>query len=503
MAANGPAGVVSLGNAQGAVLAGEDIFTSTVGWQSLDLVGGEDVVAFAGGKLMGYISAGNDAFAAGFDTLDALLFAGRDAAAVAAGDVNGFFQAGADLALASYGDLNAMGVVGEDLLSLWSGGKLEGTYLLGNEVFEVFSHGTMFVAMFGAAGPIHSVEAVGSIGGLLESATSIDLVRSGDEITAILVAPSVGAVEENVTSLATLSPPDAPTFDPSELLALADLAYVQLVAEKAAIIAENEVLKAELDAFREELSEQLDQEVADAVTRWMEAHLDAAEQLTELVESTEQYFDALRAAFEQDDLAMQIAAEHARAEALLGRLAAIDEAIARFEAAKAKTRQAIAEAEQEYEKMQAGYLDAQAADNDEVEAGTHWATPGQVAWRETKRIASSFFSLEAWHDSITGAFTEAADRWKLVDSNGTATGASRGEILFQQIAIFVYDRLGVTDLWKWQTGEDPLTLQKYSNTERLFAGVSGGLTLIGWAAGARRPWPCFAPLRLICHWPDF
>lgn len=43
--------------------------------------------------------------------------------------------------------------------------------------------------------------------------------------------------------------------------------------------------------------------------------------------------------------------------------------------------------------------------------------------------------------------------------------------------VFVYDFSGATGIWRWWEGEDPVTLQTYTGSQRLFHGVLGALQL--------------------------
>jgi hypothetical protein len=57
-------------------------------------------------------------------------------------------------------------------------------------------------------------------------------------------------------------------------------------------------------------------------------------------------------------------------------------------------------------------------------------------------------------------------------------GLGVGESLYQAIGIGLSDRIGLTSVVSAWWGEDPVTLEKLSNTERIFHAVKGTLELI-------------------------
>ncbi len=274
------AGVVTLGDYHGTVTAGEDAFIASEGFVNANMDTGGDLWVYS------------------YDGVAGSYHAGRDAAVRTYGDFDASLRADRDVGTGHYNYYGTSGV--------WAGGDVNGTISMGRNAghwdqfydyeyegstsYDVFSYGSIN-AVISAENPtgsplggrIGSVSARGAINGLIRATHSIQTVRSGGAVNAAVVAPHVGSIVENSTSLQNMADPELPPSIKDEILNEAAEVYDEILAdrqqladdieeaiadfaeEKAAALAQLEEYKVTVDVMLEELREQLIQRQADEV----------------------------------------------------------------------------------------------------------------------------------------------------------------------------------------------------------------------------------------------
>ncbi len=135
---------------------------------------------------------------------------------------------------------------------------------------------------------------------------------------------------------------------------------------------------------------------------------------------------------------------------------------------------------------------------DEQYRGTNWAVAmGEDALKELQQTWATALDYRHWLDYAAEAGKEKLDamfaRPRDVFDRAQSQGLGVGESLYQAIGIGISDRIGLTSVLSAWWGEDPVTLEKLSNTQRIFHAVKGTLELI--ATG-----PAFHPRNRDALW---
>jgi hypothetical protein len=257
----GSAFLTAYGNGIGAVHGADYAAAYVVGDWLGDIEGGDDAGGVALGNFNGNITAGASGYAISEGAVSASITAARDALVWAIGDVSGNYDAGRDAAAVAYGAYNASLTADRDVVVVWARGDLTGTITAGRNVgtalgaglptspdptspaYAIFSYGQIDATIsalnpagLSGGGHVYPIAAWGSIDGLIEAADTIHEVRSGDAVTATLIAPNVPVPIEFDASILTQYPyPATPDSVLAEVLADAAAEYALVLATKAQV----------------------------------------------------------------------------------------------------------------------------------------------------------------------------------------------------------------------------------------------------------------------------
>jgi len=349
---DGDAFLGACGNAVGNVIAGRDALAAVVGHFVGTLQADEYALALTLGNFHGSLSAGADGFIASEGSVNAGMTTGGDLYVWAIGDVAGNYHAGRDASVVTYADFSAALAADRDIgtahynyygtAGVWARGDIAGTITAARNIghydhyygyayeaawdYDIFSFGTINAAITATnpsgspiGGRIGSIGAWGPIDGLIEADHSIQLVRSGDAVSATVLAPYIGSIIEQDSTITTAYPyPDTPESIKADVLAEAQAAY-------------DEVL-----AVRDELADTIDQLMADFAAEKSDALADLAQQQAAVDAAIAETEEAL-----QDKLAADVeTAQQARTAAAI----ASAEEIASLRQLAHNEKQALAQA---------------------------------------------------------------------------------------------------------------------------------------------------------------
>ena len=101
-------------------------------------------------------------------------------------------------------------------------------------------------------------------------------------------------------------------------------------------------------------------------------------------------------------------------------------------------------------------------------------------------IPSARFLLQRFQDYLVEPITSEWDRCKGVYEQAVSQGHSKAHAFYQAFAVGTYDVTGAMGIYQAVTGEDPVTLQKFSPSQRVFVGVMGAVQLGTIAVGGAR-----------------
>jgi VCBS repeat-containing protein len=332
----GSAFLTAYGNGIGAVRGAEYAAAYVVGDWLGDIEGGDDAGGVALGSFNGNVTAGASGYAISEGDVDASITAARDVLVWAIGDVTGNYDAGRDAAAVSYGAYNASLSAGRDVVTVWARGNLSGSIEAGRNVgtadalgtglptspaYAIFSYGQIDATIsalnpagLSGGGHVYPVAAWGSIDGLIEAADTIHEVRSGDAVTATLIAPNVPVPIEFDTTILTQYPyPATPDSVLAEVLADAAAEYALVLAAKAQVADQITALLADFAADKAAEASRLANAITQATAAVTQAMADAVQALTADSEAAAAQFATERAAAaaELDTVAHEVATAEA------------------------------------------------------------------------------------------------------------------------------------------------------------------------------------------------
>jgi hypothetical protein len=314
---DGSAFLTTYGNGVGAVRGADYAAAYVVGDWVGDIEAGDDAGGIALGSFTGNLTAGASGYAISEGDVSASLSAARDALVWAIGDITGTYDAGRDAAAVAYGDFDADISADRDVVTVWARGNLTGTIEAGRNVglfgaglptspgYPVFSYGQISAdidalnpAGLTGGGHIGSVAAWGSIGGQFEAADTIHEVRSGDAVSATLIAPNVPVpIEFDATILTQYALPTTPESVAGQVMAQATSDYAAVLATKAQVATQITGLLAEFAAEKAAEAVRLADTIAQATASVAAAHAEAEDALgIETAEATAQLDTGVAAA---------------------------------------------------------------------------------------------------------------------------------------------------------------------------------------------------------------
>jgi hypothetical protein len=334
---DGSAFLTTYGNGVGAVRGADYAAAYVVGDWVGDIDAGDDAGGVALGSFTANITAGASGYAISEGDVSADITAARDAFVWAIGNISGTYDAGRDAAAVAYGDYNADISAGRDVLLVWARGDLSGTITAGRNVgrlstadYDIFSYGAIAATIdalnptgLAGGGQIGRIGAWGQIGGTFEAADRILGVRSGDAVTASLIAPNVPVpVQYDAAIVAEVPFPATPASVAADVLAQAAAEYSLVLAAKAQVATQIAGLLADFAADKTAESTRLADTIAQATVNAVLAHVQAADTLADDTAAANAELDANRGA-----AAATLAALTASVDAALLRLEAKREEI--------------------------------------------------------------------------------------------------------------------------------------------------------------------------------
>jgi len=330
---NGNAFLTSYGNGAGAVRGGLYAEAYTVGDWVGDVEGGDDAGGVALGNFNGDVTASATGYVIAEGNVDANITAGRDAIVWAIGRVDGTYSAGRDAAAVAYGDCSLSVSADRDVVTVWSRGNLSGSITAGRNVgislnggagtdaYDVFSFGTISATINALSpdtipdgGHIGRVGAWGQIGGHFEAADTIHEVRSGDAVTATLIAPNLPTPIEFDSTIATDHPyPDTPASVVDQVLADAAAEYDLVLATKAQVAADISQLQVDFAADKATEAAALADMIAEIATSVADAITEAADALAADIALGNTHLDTEQSSAQAELTAFQNAVDAAEA----------------------------------------------------------------------------------------------------------------------------------------------------------------------------------------------
>ncbi len=149
-------------------------------------------------------------------------------------------------------------------------------------------------------------------------------------------------------------------------------------------------------------------------------------------------------------------------------------------------RQSIAESRESYKAVQNKLAAAEEKKAEKIEASqVAKATAQDWIAQEQKEFFAKFNPMTYVNGAIQ-SFNDFKDRLALVRQNAADAGYEEFEILEQQVAIAFYDATGATNFFRAFTGEDPVTLKKYTGWAAIEELGTGVLKLASTIAGGIR-----------------
>ncbi len=233
---DGNAFLTAYGNGLGAVRGGMYAEAYTVGDWLGDIEAGDVAAGIALGVFNGNVTAASDGYVLSEGSVDAGLTAGRDVYVWAIGGVEGNYTAGRDATVITYADYDADLYAARDvgrrefngyaLPGVWARGDITGTIEAGRNIgndqhtgaytewdYGVFSYGSINATIkaentagHSDGGHIQSVAAWGPIAGHIEAGDTTHYIRSGDAVTATLIAPNLPTPVEFDSTITTDHP---------------------------------------------------------------------------------------------------------------------------------------------------------------------------------------------------------------------------------------------------------------------------------------------------------
>lgn len=484
---NGFAGIVSVDSVIANVVAGTSALVAAGGTAAVTVDAGEYALAWADGALLGSIIAGDSAGAFGYGTLLVTIDAGANAVAVSAGPILGNFRAGGDIGLASYSSINAGAQADGNVAWLWSRGNIQGTYRADGSIGSVFSYGSVNANLVAdqPGGTVGSVQALGSIGGTVIADTSIGTVRAGGSVNATLIAPQIATPIENDATMAAAYPlPDVPTSNMADIRARLADRKSDLATKKAEIQADVQAIVNAIADARSDAADSISAANADLAQAHSEILLDAIDDLVDVInETADDFADDRSDAAKEDNETRRKADKAKKAMKDEGDQAKTD-GDKKFNESKAKTAKAKAKrdtAESEANEERRKKVDEEMAE--QYRRGTDWADAmGEDALEWFKGKWATLIDYENWLANAAAAGQAKLDamleRPRSVGDLTRSQGASEAEALYNAIGVGIADNIGLTSILSAWWGEDPVTLEKLSNTQRLFNAVTGAMDLI-------------------------
>ncbi|MDY0167752.1 MAG: tandem-95 repeat protein [Thermoguttaceae bacterium] len=514
--AEGFASAVTLGDGDLAnVSSGTDLYVAALGTLTVNASAGEYGTLWAGGILDGTATAGASLLAVSLEDVQLInTSAGRDLAVVAAGRILGNYTADRDLAMAAYnknGGLRGIEVVeataGRDIVALWSVGDLFGIFTAGRDVLEVDVYAAIDPWTTITAGnhddPIGRIDRVtvnGQVAGTLSAGEAIGEIRTGaTSIVATLDTPVVESIITDDTATASRTAPLPNVADLAQIATDALAARVEIdtaVTEtrtKAQQVRDDKAAErlakgSELQQDRDKALAERDQALADAQTERTTALAEREQELLRLRQEEKADDDRLRASvcgvdFNPDQPHSEPGGDNYPAagsklhQALRERQEDIDRGQENYDkyhdpetgelrkardAALAQRVQFVIDSTADLQKLEARRDDALSWYWQLLSAG------GSLAWT---------FTPLGMAQNIVSAIQHVYERGKTTYGRAVEQGAGWRYGAYQTSGVVFYEVSGAMGLYQAIMGEDPLTLQKFSNSERLFRGAQGALQL--------------------------
>jgi len=263
---DGNAFLTACGNGSGAARAGLYAEAYTVGDWVGDIEAGDVGIGVALGNFNGNVMAASDGYILSESNVDAGMTVGRDVYVWAIGDVDGNYSAGRDATVITYADYDADLYAARDvgrreyngyaLPGVWARGNITGTIEAGRNIgndqhtgaytewdYGVFSYGTINATIkaentvgHADGGHIQSVAAWGPIAGHIEAGDTIHYIRSGDAVTATLIAPNLLTLIEFDSTITTDHPyPDTPASVIDQVMAAVADDWALVLATKTQV----------------------------------------------------------------------------------------------------------------------------------------------------------------------------------------------------------------------------------------------------------------------------
>ena len=306
------ASLVTWGTAAGPY--GVDGEEGAFAWVYGDLNGGAqsangDVTVVVYGNAVGaekVVAAGNDSMLFVVGDVLGIAEAGNDLLVNTLGNIWGTITAGQDLWAITEGSITASVTAGRDVLDVWARGDITGTITAGRNIGHydqpyyvpgsaalptIFSYGDISAAILATneedGGQISGIAAWGSISGRIEASASIGGVRSGEAVSATIIAPQIGPIVENDAMIHTDYP--YPASIKADILAEAAGSHASVLSERALAAAAIDEALADFADARDDALDQLHDALDAARKAAVEANAQARA-------SAQQSLDAQRAA---------------------------------------------------------------------------------------------------------------------------------------------------------------------------------------------------------------
>ena len=496
-ASTGSAALITLGSTSplSSVSAATDAFALTAGSfrGSLSAGGFGGIIALQ--DFSGTLTTGSDALVLTEGVLSGSVSAGQDAFAWSLTDVTGSISAERDAAIVAFGSFSGALAAGRDVLGVGTVGDLEGTITAARNVGDLLCYAA-FSASVSATnsvneldqGRIGNVTALGSISGSLTAAYSIGDVESADAITASLSAPTIGSVIPNSTTLlSTLITPEIPVSVRADVLADGETA-------KDAVLADVDDFHASADQFEDDIDEQRADLLDDLAAARTDVTADNAATAVEIQDEIDiarqtaeddLATDLAAAATNRQDIADEVYEKRQQQQNVWTTAVAANELAFATSVTEAHTAQAEAAGVREQalaDKIAVVFIviSTRGARTQQWYAHAPSVTgiltgilnsinPVTAVPAFIEHVSSEFRQVTTLHGNLVQAADELG-----------AQGWARVYLVYGGIAA---DFTGVRNLMGSIYGEDPYTLEQWTNGYALFKGVTGIIQLVETAFG--------------------
>ena len=287
-------------------------------------------------QLNGNVTAASDGYILSEGNVNAGLTAGRDVYVWTIGNIDGNYSAGRDAAAITYADFSAdiyaMRDIGRReyngyaLPGVWARGDITGTIEAGRNIgndqhtgaytewdYGVFSYGNINATIKAEntaehpdGGHIQSVAAWGPIAGHIEAGDTIHHIRSGDAVTATLIAPNLPTPIEFDSTITTDHPyPATPASVVDQVMAEVADDYALVLATKTQVANDIAQLLADFAADKATGASQLANTIAQVSVAVADALTSAADALAADITGRHTELDAAKDAAAVELVAFQ------------------------------------------------------------------------------------------------------------------------------------------------------------------------------------------------------